>query len=201
MSNLPLMFQPLAKYADFQDRSRRSEFWLWVLFRVLLGSAISTIMGSVMISSLAPLMSQAHPDPQVFMTHYFGSIMTVTPIFSLINLALLVPSLAVGVRRLHDIGRTGWWLVMPCGVALVGLLAFFVVCGSQIFDLASHGDNVSDAEGVKFALTLIGSVFLCVVLPMLVAEIVMLVFYVTEGERRPNRFGPDPKGAALNDTP
>ncbi len=54
---------------------------------------------------------------------------------------------------------------------------------------------------MQFAGQLIGSLFLFLLLPILVAEIVMLVFYVTEGKRGPNRFGPDPKGEALNDTP
>ena len=202
MSNWPLMLQPLQKYAEFNGRSRRSEFWLWVLFRMLVGMALGTVLSTVMMSNMLPLMSNPHPDVQQIMPHYFATMMTVMPFYSLINIALLLPTLAVGVRRLHDIGRTGWWLIMPHIVAFAGLLVFFIICGTQIALMIHAGDSkMSDEQGFKFAMTLIGSVFLCVFLPMAIAWITMLVFFVTEGKRGPNRFGNDPKGTALNDTP
>lgn len=199
MSNVPLMFQPLIKYADFNGRSRRSEFWLWVLFRILLGSALSAIFSSVMMSHMMPIFTNPNASPQQFFQQ-MGSIMTISPWISLINLGLLVPSIAVGVRRLHDIGRSGWWIIMPVVVAIVCVILMMIFGGAQIFAIAGHGDHMSDAEGAKFALGLVGTIMLCMI-PILIAEIVMLVFYVTEGQRRENRFGPDPKGPALNDTP
>ena len=200
MTNVPLIFQPLARYADFNGRSRRSEFWLWVLFCYILKSAIATIAVTVMFSTMMPAFTTPPADPQVFMRHYFSGWMTMMPLLSLVNLALLIPSLAVGVRRLHDIGRTGWWLIMPHVVALIGICAFMVFFGTQIFSLAGTKE-MTDEQGIKFAFGMFGSLFLFVVLPALIAWIVMLVFFVTEGKRGPNRFGPDPKGEALNDTP
>lgn len=197
MSTWPLMLQPLQKYAEFNGRSRRSEFWLWVLFRILIGMAIGSIAGTLLITSLGPLVNDTHPDPSRFLSSYF----TFMPLLSLINLGLLLPSLAVGVRRLHDIGRTGWWLIMPMVVMTVGMTIFFIICGTQIFTLAGAGHELSDEQGLKVVFTFIGSAFLFILLPLLIAEIVMLVFYVTEGKRGPNRFGEDPKGHALNDTP
>ena len=91
---------------------------------------------------------------------------------------------------------------MPLVVSIVGMTVFFIIFGTQIFSLASSGnDHMTDEQGLKFALGLFGSMFLCVFIPIVIAEIVMLVFYVTEGKRGPNRFGEDPKGHALNDTP
>lgn len=194
------MFQPLVKYADFQGRSRRSEFWLWVLFRYILSAVLGAFIGSAMFSNISTLMTNPHPDPQVFMQHYFSSMGLIMPLAQLVNLGLLIPSIAVGVRRLHDIGRSGWWWALPIAAAIGGVILFIFLGGAQIFSVAGHTDNMSDAEGAKFAFGLVGTFFLCM-LPVLIAEIVMLVFYVTEGERRPNRFGPDPKGHALNDTP
>ncbi|MEI9905785.1 MAG: DUF805 domain-containing protein [Asticcacaulis sp.] len=205
MSNVPLIFQPLVKYADFQGRSRRSEFWLWALLRYIVNSVLGIIVASVMMGNMSVLFTNPNPDPQVFMQHYFGSMMTIVPIMSVVRLAFLLPDLAVGVRRLHDIGRSGWWLVMPHVVAIVSVIIALIIFGTQIYTAVDHAQAqeqvVSDQEELRIALTMFGSLFLCVGLPVLIAEIVMLVFYVTEGRRGPNRFGPDPKGEALNDTP
>ena len=70
------------------------------------------------------------------------------PFFSVIDLALLLPSLAVAVRRLHDINRTGWWLVMPYVVMILGrpypLLIACIVFGATIFSItAQHTGTMS----------------------------------------------------------
>ncbi|HLS19027.1 MAG TPA: DUF805 domain-containing protein, partial [Paracoccaceae bacterium] len=96
------------RYADFQGRSRRSEFWWFVLFYCLLMAAISFVIGSISES--------------------LGSTLTF-----LAWLGLLVPYLAVGVRRLHDIDRTGWWILIgfiPIIGAIV-LIFFFVQRGTE----------------------------------------------------------------------
>lgn len=93
----------LTKYADFTGRARRSEYWWFVLFTVLVGfvaSIIDSILGTRngtgtgLVSGLA-------------------------------NLALLLPSLAVGARRLHDTGRSGWWLLLIF-VILIGWIILIV---------------------------------------------------------------------------
>ncbi len=76
----------LKKYADFNGRASRAEFWFFVLFLIIL---------SVLFS-------------------FLGKIGTI--IMGLINLATIIPSLAVGARRLHDIGKSGWmqlWWLLP----------------------------------------------------------------------------------------
>jgi uncharacterized membrane protein YhaH (DUF805 family) len=78
------------KYVDFNGRARRSEFWYWVLFTVLVG-----IVAGIIDSILGTRNSSG--------TGLIGS---------LADLALLLPSLAVGARRLHDTGRSGWWLLL-----------------------------------------------------------------------------------------
>jgi len=186
---VPLMFQPLVKYAQFDGRSRRSEFWLWVLFRIIVGMALGGVLMFMIGSSIHLVENQ----PEMFFQRY----MTAMPIIQLVNLALLLPSLAVGVRRLHDINRSGWWIVMPVVVMIVGFILFFIIFGASLFQMigaSDGGNNITEAQGMEIAMKLFGSIALCIVLPMLISQIVMLIFYVTDGTPGPNRFGPDPKG-------
>lgn len=83
----------LQNYAVFNGRARRKEYWMFVLFNVIFSIGIAIIEGSFRGRALAQ-----------------GA----TPIASnLYNLALLVPSIAVGVRRMHDTNHSGWFLLIP----------------------------------------------------------------------------------------
>ncbi len=96
----------LSKYADFQGRARRSEYWWFVVF-----TAVVTTIGSV----LDALVGTGYGS--------YGLIEGVAA------LALLLPSLAVGARRLHDVGRSGWLLlllIIPVLGALFLVIAFFI---------------------------------------------------------------------------
>ncbi len=92
----------LQTYATFQGRARRSEFWWFVLF-VFLVSAAADILDGVIFGS--PSSGEA-------------GISIFAPI---VGLALFLPTLAVAVRRLHDIGRSGWWVFLNL-VPIVGFL-------------------------------------------------------------------------------
>lgn len=87
------------KYADFTGRARRSEFWWAYLFGVIIGCVAN------IVSFVSPI---------------FGGIL-----MSLFCLATIVPSLAVGVRRLHDIGKSGWNLLW-CLLPLIGAILLIV---------------------------------------------------------------------------
>ena len=96
----------LKKYAVFGGRARRTEYWLFFLFN----SIIVLVLG--IIEAIAGIT----PDTDVSI------------LGNLYSLAVLIPSLAVGVRRLHDTGRSGWWMFISL-VPIVGvivLLVFFV---------------------------------------------------------------------------
>jgi uncharacterized membrane protein YhaH (DUF805 family) len=104
----------LAQYAGFTGRARRSEYWWWALFTILVGLA-AAILDSVLGTTFGPDNVPAWRGS----TGVIGSI---------VNLALLLPTLAVAVRRLHDTDRSGWWLLIGL-VPVVGaivLLVFFV---------------------------------------------------------------------------
>jgi uncharacterized membrane protein YhaH (DUF805 family) len=119
---MALMFEPLRKYATFVGRARRAEYWLWVLFVWIVEMVL-----------IVPIQMMAGPaamtgDP----TAYAGPAAAAYGVFGLLMLALLLPSLAVSVRRLHDTGRSGWWLLIafiPFLGALV-LLVFTLLDGT-----------------------------------------------------------------------
>ncbi len=88
-------------YADFKGKSSRKEFWLFVLCNFLIAIAVS-MLGSL----INPLVGAA--------------------ISLLLGLALFIPTLALYVRRMHDIGKSGWWILISM-VPLVGAIWFLVL--------------------------------------------------------------------------
>lgn len=105
----------LSKYAAFTGRARRPEFWWFVLFAVL-GGAVCNLLDSILFGA---------PMAGAGMSMSIG-MHTASPISSLFNLALLVPGLAVGARRLHDTDRTGWWQLIHF-LPLVGQVVLIVL--------------------------------------------------------------------------
>ncbi len=197
MQNVPLMFQPLVKYADFQGRARRSEFWLWVLFRFILGGVCSTFLVSAMFGGI----NWSSGNPEAIQSAFMNKYMHIAPfanIVNLISLALLVPSLAVGVRRLHDSNRSGFWMLMPYIVSIVGIIGLIIFGVSVAMNSTHPGSSMTEAETMAIVLKIMGAfgVFLLI---LLIVEIVMLVFFVADGTAGPNRFGPDPKGRGKAD--
>jgi len=90
----------LKKYTVFTGRARRKEYWMFALFNFLIGIGISIIEG----------------------------ILGTNIIYIVYCLAIFLPSIAVGIRRLHDTGRSGWWLLIGL-IPLIGaivLIIFFV---------------------------------------------------------------------------
>lgn len=110
----------LKKYATFSGRAQRAEYWFFVLFYILI------FIGLTIIDSVTGTLNPWYG---------FGLL------GGLFALSMLIPSIAVGVRRLHDTGRSGWWMLLAL-VPLIGgiiLLVFFCL-DSQPGDNA-HGPN------------------------------------------------------------
>jgi uncharacterized membrane protein YhaH (DUF805 family) len=109
----------LRQYVDFNGRARRTEYWMFALFTII----ISIVLGLL--------------DLMLGLTFVEG---TTSGWLGLIyGLATLLPSLGVGVRRLHDTGRSGWWLLIGL-VPLVGAIVLIVF-------LAQPGNPGSNAYG------------------------------------------------------
>lgn len=104
----------LKKYADFNGRARRKEYWMFILVSIIINVVLAIF-----------------------------SMDTVSMIFSL---ALLVPNISVGARRLHDTGRSGWWQLIYF-VPLIGMVVMIVFLVQD-----SHDDNdygVNPKSGVQ----------------------------------------------------
>jgi uncharacterized membrane protein YhaH (DUF805 family) len=125
-------------YADFHGRARRAEFWNYVLVSLVIFVLLALI----------------------------GGILGLRIVRMLYALAVLVPNLAVGVRRLHDIGKSGWLVLLP--VAPAALVGFFFIL---LWPLA----------------------LFCGVATIICAAY-LIYLYVQPGTSGPNQYGPDPKG-------
>ena len=101
-----------SNYANFNGRARRSEYWYFWLFSFLV-SIVCTILTSIL--GKAPVL---------------GTLISIVTL--VISLLLLVPGLAVAFRRLHDTGKSGWWILIAL-IPLVGeiLLIVFFATDSQ----------------------------------------------------------------------
>ena len=127
------------KYCSFKGRASRSEFWWFCLFTLILN----------MIVALVGLLLPA-----------LGSIVSAVQ-----ALWLLLPTVGVTTRRLHDRNLSGWWQMLPLAAVLPAIAG-----------------AVLGADGL---LVLAGSA-------AALASLGLLVVYVLKGTTGPNRFGPDP---------
>lgn len=101
----------LKKYAVFSGRARRKEYWMFLLCNIVISFAIGIIGG-------------------LFNVGFIGAIYA---------LATFIPGIAVTVRRLHDIGRSGWWIFVVL-IPLIGIIAMFIF-------MVLDGDNSSNKYG------------------------------------------------------
>lgn len=137
---------------DFNGRSPRAEFWWWTLACFLVNLTLTFTIGLIPI---------------------------IGPFFTyLVSLALIVPSLAVAWRRMHDIGKAGPW----CLVGYVGGVVMFII-GSLI----SFAGAAADLP----ILAIVGVLF---ILAGIAAYVIYIVWCAKEGERATNQFGLNPYG-------
>ncbi|MEM1075299.1 MAG: DUF805 domain-containing protein [Pseudomonadota bacterium] len=102
----------LGKYAEFKGRASRAEFW-WLVLAIFLVSVVIRLIETLMI---APLLGFQVGDERA------GQ-----PLSLIFSLAILLPAIAVTARRLHDIGKSAWWLLIGC-VPVVGAIALLWLC-------------------------------------------------------------------------
>ena len=89
------------RYADFNGRSSLPEFWWWCLFSTLV----------IIVAAILDAAAGTYPT-----------------IYSLSFLALIVPNIAQGVRRLHDINRSGWWMLLHFGFGVGSIVLLAWAC-------------------------------------------------------------------------
>jgi uncharacterized membrane protein YhaH (DUF805 family) len=123
------------KYADFSGRASRSEFWFFYLFNLICYAIL------------------------LFLAFKFG--FQFLWVFGIFVIGMILPSLAVLVRRLHDVNKSGWFFLLPLPFDIVGRLSE-----------RSIGD-------ISFIFTIIS----------LGISIYLLVLYCMDGDKKNNRFG------------
>ena len=114
------MLMPLRRYADFSGRSRRREYWMFFLFNLLIGVAVWTLLAATYVAGMSESQMMTIMGP-VFM------------LYGLAALGLVIPGIAVTVRRLHDTDRSGWFVLLAL-IPLVGailLLVFYCTEGTR----------------------------------------------------------------------
>lgn len=145
----------LGQYATFGGRASRSEFWWFTLF-MFLASIASEIV-----------------DLGLGFTGDF------TPVSYLVSFGLLLPSLAVTVRRLHDIGRAGWWVLWYFLATMLAVVLFAV---GVFLSLDAEAEFVFSPVG---ALLMVGGAA-----GLVATVIVWLVMMIKAGDAGPNQYGP-----------
>ena len=136
----------LKKYATFTGRAQRSEYWYFILFNYLIALVLALIDS---------------------MTGTFNMMSGYGLLMGLFSLAMFIPITAVGVRRLHDTDRSGWWMLLE-------LIPFI---GSIVL--------------IKYA---VADVKVAMLLPI-IGFVVLITFLVQDSQASENRFGANPKAA------
>ena len=122
------MLMPLRRYADFSGRSRRKEYWMFVLFQVIVFSALAIL--AVIFGGLGEYSSGGELPAGALL--FIG-------ILVLFALAIFIPSLAVQIRRLHDIDKSGWWILLGL-IPIVNYIGSFVLLVFYCLD-GTKGEN------------------------------------------------------------
>lgn len=144
-----------SKYATFSGRARRKEYWYFTLFNCIIAVILALL--------------------QQFVGGRFLQWITY-----LYELAVLIPSLAVCCRRLHDIGRSGKWLWLLL-IPLVYSLCLGVLSASL---LISQPSRISPSVLIVFGLGALAMLAIC---------IVFIVWYCRDSQPGENMYGPNPK--------
>ena len=156
------MFLPFRRYAEFKGRSRRLEYWTFALFNGIVSILLNLIAGAVGPASLL-----------------------------VCTAAVAIPYIAVTIRRFHDVGLSGWWLLAALIPAVVGLLITIGGIYATLIEVGLSGaatiDQVAGPVGDQLKWTGIG---------LLVTNLIVLVVLLLPGTVGPNRFGADPRGQA-----
>ena len=105
----------LKNYAVFEGRAQRAEYWFFLLFNIIISFAFGFVDG--MLGMMDPATG-------------------IGPLGGIYSLAILIPSIAVTCRRLHDTSRSGWWIL----IAFIPLIGAIVLLVFTVFD-STPGDN------------------------------------------------------------
>ena len=163
-------------YADFKGRARRKEYWMFLLFNYIISFALGMVYYiGVMLQVLSKISSGEFDDItsgiHAYMYMGTGWVMVIFCIMMAYSLAVLLPTLAVIVRRLHDIGRKGTWLLL--------LLVPIVFVAIIFFNMSSLWIVLT--VGIISCIYSFGITVLYIILGCI------------DGQKGENQYGPNPK--------
>ncbi len=169
-----LFLRPLIRYADFKGRARRSEYFGFAVFQALLQGLLIGLAGALAGSGDT---GQATAALGLF------------ALSGLLTVAFIVPNYAVLTRRIHDTGKSGWWVV---GLMSPTWLATIMIMGALVSVVQAAAANVDAEQAVPAFLAALGGagIFGLVGLFSTFILFIMTLLAGTDGE---NRFGPDPR--------
>ena len=163
----------LRQYVGFRGRATRAEYWWWVL---------GTTVVSMLLSIIDGVLFGFGDDIQIFS--------------SLFGLAVLLPGLAVTARRLHDIGRSGWWQLVWIVAGILGAIPFIIGMVASLGSMFILSGGGGDFNMAAIAPLIIG---LLISAAIWVGLAVWIIWWmVKQGQAGPNQHGPDPRAL---DTP
>lgn len=154
----------IRQYVDFNGRARRKEYWFFSLFSLLL-MIVAWMLDIALLNGQPP--------------YYFSWFYLCAGLF------ILLPSLAVLTRRLHDVNRSGWNVVFLY-LAYILWIVLLIVFGASFFVAIANGATPSDVPPA-FLATIFGGAMI-----FFVWGIVFLVWMCTKGTPGDNKYGPDP---------
>ncbi|OXM99291.1 DUF805 domain-containing protein [Bifidobacterium vansinderenii] len=144
------------KYAVFHGRASRSEYWWWFLFSAIIGAVFSLLSsatdGSTIIEGLEGIW----------------------------NLAVLVPGVALAIRRMHDANRSGWWVLLPYGLIVLAIIVMLLGGGAAFWAAAGNG-------GVGSGVSSVGLIIVGLLL-MIAGGITSIVLYIAPSDPQGARF-------------
>ena len=111
-------------YANFSGRSSRSAFWFWALWSVIIGFSIEVLRAISLEAGIIDVIDL------------------------LWTVAILIPNLAIAARRLHDVGKSGWWQLLS--FTIIGIIPLFIwVIRAGDSETNKYGDNIEEGLLLK----------------------------------------------------
>lgn len=157
------------KYGDFSGRAPRPEYWWWLVGYVIAGSILATI--------------------DAFIVSLLDQEDAFSPLYLVFVLAVLLPSLAVTSRRLHDIGKSGWWLLVWVGITSIGWIPFALGAAALALGLLDEWSGTN----IEWIPLILGG-FLTLVVQVSVF-IWMVLWLARQGDPGTNSYGLSPRPA------
>lgn len=179
----------ISKYATFQGRARRREYWWFVLFTLLL-----TLLPIAPVYILSTLDEMSVIDMESGLSPVLMLLFVILAALGMLAcFVLLIPCLAVQTRRLHDIGRSGWWVVASLLVSVACSAVPFFIFGGQAMDMGEIEQFRQAFQVSGFA----GCAMLAFEVADLSLALVLLLFSLRDSDKGENKYGPSPKYVVL----